>query len=56
MGVPAREKPWHAWMKEVVHAGEPGELKHLSILRKRNQNESPLVAASEGGLAQTLSV
>ena len=31
-----------------------GELKHLSTPRKRNQKEIPLVAASEGGRAQTL--
>lgn len=56
MGVPARANPWHVWVKEVAHTGEPGELKHLSISRKGNQNESPSVAASERGLAQTLSV
>ena len=31
----------------------PAELKHLSKQRKRNQNEIPLVAASEAGRAQT---
>lgn len=33
--------------------GKPAELKHLSRWRKRNQNEIPLVAASERGKAQT---
>ena len=32
---------------------EPAELKHLSRQRKRNQNEIPIVAASELGRAQT---
>jgi hypothetical protein len=31
----------------------PAELKHLSRQRRRNQNEIPLVAASEAGRAQT---
>ena len=30
---------------------EPGEVKHLSTLRKRNQTEIPLVVASERGTA-----
>ena len=34
----------------------PGELKHLSTRRKSNQQEIPLVAASEQGRAQTCSV
>jgi hypothetical protein len=33
--------------------GAPGELKHLSTRRKSNQNEIPIVAASEQGRAQT---
>ena len=33
--------------------GEPPELKHLSRARKRNQNEIPLVVASERGAGQT---
>ena len=33
--------------------GEPPELKHLSRARKRNQNEIPLVVASERGRGQT---
>ena len=33
-----------------------GELKHLSIPRKRNQTEIPSVAASERGTAQTCAV
>ena len=32
---------------------EPPELKHLSRARKRNQNEIPLVVASERGRGQT---
>ena len=32
---------------------EPGELKHLSIRRKRKQIVIPLVVASELGTAQT---
>jgi hypothetical protein len=32
---------------------QPGELKHLSTRRKRNQIEIPSVAASESGRAQT---
>jgi hypothetical protein len=34
--------------------GEPGELKHLSTRRTRNQVEMPVVAASEVGRAQTV--
>ena len=34
-------------------AGQPGELKHLSTPRKGNQTETPPVAASERGPAQT---
>ena len=33
--------------------GQPGELKHLSTPRKGNQSETPRVAASERGPAQT---
>ena len=41
------------------HAGsrkgsQRGELKHLSTRRKGNQHETPLVAASERGRAQTV--
>ena len=36
-----------------VRGGQPGELKHLSTRRKRNQLEIPQVAASERGAAQT---
>jgi len=36
--------------------GELSEVKHLSRMRKRNQHEIPLVAASENGRAQTESV
>ena len=35
------------------YEARPGELNHLSTQRKRNQNEIPLVAASERGEAQT---
>ncbi len=34
--------------------GEPGELKHLSTRRKKNQPRFPLVAASERGAAEQL--
>ena len=37
----------------IGHGGEPPELKHLSRARKRNQNEIPLVVASERGRGQT---
>ena len=33
--------------------GKPGELKHLSTLRKEKSTEMPEVAASETGRAQT---
>ena len=33
--------------------GQPGELKHLSTPRRGNQDETPRVAASERGEAQT---
>ena len=36
--------------------GERGELKHLSIHRKRNQIEIPRVTASESGREQTESL
>lgn len=35
----------------IAVQGAPGELKHLSILRKRNTIEIPSVAASERGRA-----
>ena len=37
----------------IVTESEPGEVKHLSTLRKINQIEIPLVVASERGPAQT---
>ena len=40
---------------EYIGAGrQPGELKHLSIRRKRKQFATPSVAASERGRAQTI--
>ncbi len=38
----------------IVKRSKPREFKHLSKRRKRNQNEIPLVAASEKGSAQSL--
>lgn len=38
----------------IVTESKPGEVKHLSTLRKRNQIEILLVVASERGRAQTL--
>jgi hypothetical protein len=38
----------------IGYGSEPGELKHLSTRRKRNQIEIPLVAASERGSALKL--
>ena len=35
----------------VIGGAIPGEVKHLSTRRKRNQDEIPLVAASERGVA-----
>ena len=40
--------------ESIGTGGEPPELKHLSRARKRNQNEIPLVVASERGRAQTV--
>ena len=48
-GNPAGREPRHSASAE----GEPGELKHLSTRRTRNQHEMPGVAASETGPAQT---
>ena len=36
-----------------LHKGQPGEVKHLSTLRKRKKTSIPPVAASEKGTAQT---
>ena len=41
MGKPGMGKPCRARTKEVVLAGEPGELKHLSSWRKREKFDSP---------------
>ena len=41
--------------ESIGTGGEPPELKHLSRARKRNQNEIPLVVASERGRGQTKS-
>ena len=37
MGVPPVVKPWETVLKSVGAVGEPGEVKHLSNRRKRNQ-------------------
>ena len=42
---------WLSYAEYIGVRGEPGELKHLSTLRKRNQPRFPLVVASERGLA-----
>ena len=36
----------------IGDGSKPGELKHLSTRRKRNQSEIPLVVASERGTAR----
>ena len=46
-------KPGSGNTESSRKGGEPGELKHLSTRRKRNQVEIPQVAASERGRAQT---
>ena len=46
-------------IRTVIHlhdGGEPGELKHLSTLRKRKQNVIPPVVASDRGRAQTAGI
>ena len=52
MGQPGMLKACHPRYR----GGEPGELKHLSTLRKRKQTVIPPVVASERGLAQTVGV
>ena len=47
-GATRRERSRHPEREAI-----PGELKHLSNRRKRNQHENPQVAASEKGRAQT---
>ena len=42
-----------SYTESIGVRGEPPELKHLSRARKRNQNEIPLVVASERGRGQT---
>ena len=48
MGEPSRRGP-----ATRICGGQPGELKHLSTPRRGNQDETPRVAASERGPAQT---
>ena len=48
MGEPSRRGP-----ATRASGGQPGELKHLSTPRRGNQTETPRVAASERGPAQT---
>ena len=52
MGEPSRR---HGRLPRGGHpaGGQPGELKHLSTPRRGNQTETPPVAASERGPAQT---
>ncbi len=38
----------------ITIGSEPGELKHLSNLRKKKENSIPKVAASEQGRAQSV--
>ena len=52
MGQPTSLKDWYPY----YYGGEPGELKHLSTLRKRKQNVIPPVVASDRGRAQTSEV
>ena len=40
MGKPGRENLCHLYMNQIVYKGEPGELKHLSTLRKREYSHS----------------
>ena len=53
MGKPPAVNLQEPAMNQIVVGGEPPELKHLSRARKRNQNEIPLVVASERGGGQT---
>ena len=48
-------KPQVSIRQSITYGREPGELKHLSRARKRNQNEIPRVVASESGRGQTMS-
>ena len=53
MGKPGWGHAQSSFTEYIGVGGEPGELKHLSTWRKGNQNETPQVAASERGIAQT---
>ena len=55
-GCPNGETRLGAIPVTALGRSEPGELKHLSTRRKRNQVEMPSVAASERGGAQTVSL
>ena len=46
---PARREPGDPAPEHIGRGRQPGELKHLSTPRKRNQIEIPLVVASERG-------
>ena len=56
MGKPGMGKLMSSGYEYIVVGSEPGEVKHLSTRRKRNQNEIPQVAASERGLGQTIGI
>ena len=57
VGVRMEQSGWShvqsTYAESIGIRGEPPELKHLSRARKRNQNEIPLVVASERGRGQT---
>ena len=53
MGKPTSAKAGVSDDEYIVVGGKPGEVKHLSTLRKRKQLVIPLVVASERGRAQT---
>ena len=47
-------KPKRSLAEYIGQGGQPRELKHLSTSRKVKQDATPLVVASERGLAQTV--
>jgi len=53
-GCPNGETRRPSWAVTSFGWGQRGELKHLSTRRKGNQKETPQVAASERGRAQTV--
>lgn len=53
MGQPSRSNVLESCTEYIGAGGEPREVKHLSTWRKGNQTETPLVVASEKGIAQT---